>query len=99
MGSKGDCYDNAVAESFFATLKKELVNRRSWPTRRELISEVFEYIEAFYNRRRRHSRLGMLSPADFENTTLVTGGASLAASRLASINKIDYKTTSTAQAA
>src|SRR4051812_49739520 len=45
MGSKGDCYDNAVAESFFATLKKELVRRRSWPTRRELTSEVFEYIE------------------------------------------------------
>jgi len=66
MGSKGDCYDNAVAESFFATLKKELVHRRSWPTRRELTSEVFEYIESFYNRTRRHSRLGMLSPADYE---------------------------------
>ena len=49
MGSKGCAYDNAVAESFFATLKKELVHRRSWPTRRELISEVFEYIEGFYN--------------------------------------------------
>ena len=58
MGSKGDCYDNAVAESFFATLKKELVHRRSWPTRRELTCEVFEYIEAFYNRTRRHSTLG-----------------------------------------
>jgi len=66
MGSKGDCYDNAVAESFFATLKKELVHRHSWPTRRELTTEVFEYIEAFYNRTRRHSRLGMLSPADYE---------------------------------
>jgi putative transposase len=70
MGSKGDCYDNAVAESFFATLKKELVHRRSWPTRRELTSEVFEYIEAFYNRTRRHSTLGMLSPAQFEENTL-----------------------------
>ena len=70
MGSKGDCYDNAVAESFFATLKKELVHRRSWPTRRELTTEVFEYIEAFYNRVRRHSTLGMLSPADYENRTL-----------------------------
>jgi putative transposase len=69
MGSKGDCYDNAAAESFFATLKKELVHRRSWPTRRELTSEVFEYIEAFYNRVRRHSTLGMLSPLDFENPT------------------------------
>lgn len=66
MGSRGDCYDNAVAESFFATLKKELVHRHSWPIRRELTTEVFEYIEAFYNRTRRHSRLGMLSPADYE---------------------------------
>ena len=67
MGSKGDCFDNAVAESFFATLKKELVHRRSWPTRHELTSEVFEYIEAFYNRVRRHSTLGMLAPLEFEN--------------------------------
>jgi putative transposase len=69
MGSKGDCYDNAVAESFLATLKKELVHRRSWPTRRELTTEVFDYIETFYNRVRRHSTLGMLSPREFENTT------------------------------
>ena len=66
MGSRGDAYDNAVAESFFATLKKELINRRSWPTRRELGSAVFEYIEAFYNRDRRHSTLGMRSPAEYE---------------------------------
>lgn len=66
MGSRGDCYDNAVAESFFATLKKELIHRRSWPTRSELTTEVFDYIETFYNRRRRHSTLGMLSPADYE---------------------------------
>ena len=49
MGSKGCAYDNAVAESFFATIKKELVHRRSWPTRREMISEVFEFVEGFYN--------------------------------------------------
>jgi transposase InsO family protein len=66
MGSKGDAYDNAVAESFFATLKKELIHRQSWPTRRELSSAVFEYIEAFYNRERRHSTLGMHSPTDYE---------------------------------
>lgn len=66
MGSKGDAYDNAVAESFFATLKKELIHRRSWPSRRELSTAVFEYIEAFYNRDRRHSTLGMHSPADYE---------------------------------
>ena len=83
MGSKGDCFDNAVAESFFATLKKELVHRRSWPTRRELTSEVFEYLEAFYNRMRRHSTLGMLSPVDYENGTLSKSGTGLAASRLA----------------
>jgi transposase InsO family protein len=70
MGSSGDCFDNAVAESFFATLKKELVHRRSWPTRRELISGVFEFVEAFYNTTRRHSTLGYLSPAQFEKISL-----------------------------
>ena len=66
MGSRGDAYDNAVAESFFSTLKKELVNRYSWPTRRELGSAVFEYIEVFYNRERRHSTLGYRSPIELE---------------------------------
>src|SRR4051794_30276936 len=66
MGSRGDAYDNAVAESVFATLKKELIRRRSWPTRRELMAKVFDYIEAFYNPTRRHSTLGYLSPAQFE---------------------------------
>ncbi|MEA2316367.1 MAG: putative transposase [Solirubrobacteraceae bacterium] len=66
MGSRGDCFDNAVAESFFATLKKELIHRRSWPTKAELRTEVFEYIEVFYNRRRRHRSLGQLSPVQFE---------------------------------
>jgi putative transposase len=66
MGSRGDCFDNAVAESFFATLKKELVRRRSWPNRRELQSAVFDYIETFYDRERRHSTLGYLSPREFE---------------------------------
>jgi putative transposase len=70
MGSRGDAYDNAVAETFFATLKKELVNRRTWPSRLELQSAVFEYIEAFYNRQRRHSTLKMLSPAAYEQLRL-----------------------------
>jgi transposase InsO family protein len=70
MGSRGDCFDNAVAESFFATLKKELVHRNSWPTRAELRSAVFDHIEIFYNSTRRHSTLGMLSPAEFEKITL-----------------------------
>ena len=69
MGSRGDCFDNAVAESFFATLKKELIHRRSWPSKAELRTEVFEYIEVFFNRRRRHSTLGHLSPQQFEITT------------------------------
>jgi transposase InsO family protein len=83
MGSRGDCFDNAVAESFFATLKKELVNRRPWPTKAELRSEIFDYIEIFYNRQRRHGTLGMRSPADFENSTLSASRTDLAASRLA----------------
>ena len=70
MGSRGDAYDNAVAETFFATLKKELVNRRTWPSRLELQSAVFEYIEAFYNRQRRHSTLNMLSPSTYEQLQL-----------------------------
>ncbi len=70
-GSKSCAYDNAVAESFFATLKKELVHRRSWPTRREVISEVFEFVEGFYNTTRRHSTLGYLSPAQFETMTAI----------------------------
>ncbi len=71
MGCRGDVYDNAVAETFFATLKKELVNRRSFPSRLELQSAVFEYIEAFYNRQRRHSTLGKLSPNTYEQLRLL----------------------------
>jgi putative transposase len=70
MGSRGDAYDNAVAETFFATLKKELVHRRPWPSRPELQSAVFEYVEAFYNRQRRHSTLGMLAPVAYEQQRL-----------------------------
>jgi transposase InsO family protein len=70
MGSRGDAYDNAVAETFFATLNNELVNRRTWPSRLELQSAVFEYVEAFYNRQRRHSTLGMLSPVAYEQLRL-----------------------------
>jgi putative transposase len=70
MGSTGVCWDNAVAETFFATLKKELVHRRSWPDRQELRREVFDYIEIFYNATRRHSTLGMLSPARYEDESM-----------------------------
>ena len=66
MGSVGDSFEDAVAESFFATLKGELVHRRPWPTRAAARSAIFEYVESWYNRRRRHSTLGYLSPADYE---------------------------------
>ncbi len=69
MGSVVDAYDNAVAESFFATLQTELLDRRrSWATRRQLATAVFDYIEGFYNPRRRHSTLGYLSPTVYEAT-------------------------------
>ena len=66
MSRRANCWDNAVAESFFATLKVELVYQTRWSTRAQARSEVFEYIEIFYNRRRRHSALGYLSPDEFE---------------------------------
>jgi len=83
MCAKGCALDNAVCEAFFATLKKELTRRRSWPSRRELETAVFAWIEGWYNRRRLHSTLGYLSPLDYENRTLGQRGAGLAASRLA----------------
>ncbi len=66
MGGRGSAYDNAVCESFFKTLKSELVDRQSWPTKAELRSAVFDYIECFYNPRRRHSSLDYLSPVEYE---------------------------------
>jgi putative transposase len=66
MGSRGDCYDNALAESFFATLEVELIARSDWRTTTQARAAVFEYIEVFYNRIRRHSGIGQLSPATFE---------------------------------
>lgn len=66
MGKVADPYDNALAESFVATLKRELLERRSWPTREEVRTAMFEYFEVFYNRKRIHSALGYQSPADYE---------------------------------
>jgi len=88
-----------VLESFHASLKKDVIHRRAWPTKADARAAIFDYVEAFYNRRRRHSTLGMLSPVEFENGTLRPAGASLAASRLASINQMTYNSTSTTQAA
>ncbi len=66
MGSRGDCFDNALAESFFATLECELLARQHFPTRNAARLALFEYIEGFYNTHRRHSALGYLSPAAYE---------------------------------
>jgi putative transposase len=66
MSGKGDCYDNAVAESFFATLEFELQRTNDWQTRDEARRAIFRYIETWYNRRRRHSTLGYVSPAAYE---------------------------------
>jgi putative transposase len=71
MGRAGSAYDNALAESFVATLKTELLYRSSWPSRQVVRTAIFEYIEGFYNTRRRHSALGYLSPAEFEEVRLV----------------------------
>ena len=68
MSRKGDCWDNAPMESFFARLKKELVHREEYATREQAKASIFEYIEVFYNRVRRHSSLGFVAPAEFERT-------------------------------
>jgi transposase InsO family protein len=70
MSRKGNCWDNAVAESFFSTLKTELVYLTHFTTRQQARSEIFEYIEVFYNRQRRHSTLGYLSPVEYERAAL-----------------------------
>jgi len=70
MSRRGNCFDNAVAESFFSSLKKERIRRRIYRSREEARADVFDYIEVFYNRVRRHSHLGQLSPHDFEQVSL-----------------------------
>jgi putative transposase len=74
MGSVADAYDNSMAESFVSTLKRELIHRHSWPSRQIARTAIFEYIETFYNPRRRHSALGNLSPSEYEEVRL-RGGA------------------------
>ncbi|MFI8900615.1 IS3 family transposase, partial [Streptomyces virginiae] len=68
VGRTGVCWDNALAESFFATLKNELVSQRRWHSRAVARSAIFDYIEGWYNTRRLHSSLGYRSPAEYENT-------------------------------
>ena len=69
MSRKGNCYDNAITETFFHTLKTELVNRTKYKTREEARRSIFEYIEIFYNRRRLHSAIGYCPPVEYENLT------------------------------
>jgi putative transposase len=66
MSRKGDCWDNAVAESFFATLKGDLIDREVWPTKRRTIVSITEYIACYYNAQRGHSTLGYMSPMEYE---------------------------------
>ena len=71
MGSIADCYDNAMIESFWARMQVELLDRRRWNTRIELANAMFEYLEIWHNRRRRHSALGWLSPVEFETQSKI----------------------------
>lgn len=71
MGRKGDCYDNAAAESFFSTLKNELIHGKWFQDRDEARTAIFDYIEVFYNRQRIHQSLGYRSPVEFENMNLL----------------------------
>ena len=66
MGTIGDAYDNAVIESFWGRMQTELLNRQRWRTRVELANAIFEYLEVFHNRQRRHSALGWLTPMEYE---------------------------------
>jgi putative transposase len=70
VGHTGICYDNAMAESFNATIKKELINLHTWPTLRAVRKAVFEYIEVYYNRKRPHSNIGNATPCEFEHNSL-----------------------------
>ncbi len=72
MSRKGDCWDNAVSESFLHTLKVEMVNRSRFKTREKAKGDIFEYVETFYNRKRAHSTLGYMSPFEFERKALIT---------------------------
>ena len=70
MGSVGDCYDNGLMESFWSRMQVELLDRQRWTTRLELANAIFDYLEIFHNRQRRHSALGYLSPIEFENRSI-----------------------------
>jgi putative transposase len=77
MSRRGNCWDNAVAESFFGSLKKERVRKQIYRTRDQARADIFDYIEMFYNRRRRHSHLGDVSPEVFEQASKCSGAVSV----------------------
>lgn len=72
MGSIGDCYDNSMIESFWSRMQVELLDRKKWNTRLELANAIFEYLEIWHNRKRRHSQLGWLTPIEFERNRIIT---------------------------
>lgn len=72
MGSVGDCYDNSMIESFWSRMQVELLDRKKWNTRVELANAMFDYLEIWHNRRRRHSQLGWLTPIEFERNNTIT---------------------------
>ena len=72
MGTVGDAFDNALIEAFWARLQTELLDRKRWKTRIELSTALFDYLENFHNRARRHSALGMLTPIEFEKVNSQT---------------------------
>lgn len=72
MGSVGDCYDNSMIESFWSRMQVELLDRKKWKTRVELANAMFDYLEIWHNRRRRHSQLGWLTPIEFEGISTIT---------------------------
>ncbi len=72
MGSIGDCYDNSMMESFWSRMQVELLDRKKWNTRLELANAIFEYLEIWHNRKRRHSQLGWLTPIQFERNRIIT---------------------------
>ena len=75
MGSIGDCFDNSVVESFFGTLQLELLDEHRWDTRQQLALAIFDWIETWYNPRRRHSYCAMLSPIDYERAHIPAAAA------------------------
>lgn len=72
MGSIGDCYDNSMIESFWSRMQVELLDRKKWNTRLELANAIFEYLEIWHNRKRRHSQLGWLTPIEFQRNRIIT---------------------------